>query len=176
MNKASDNYFAETLLKTLGAETRATPGPAAWADGQAALQLYLARLGLPPGTYRSDNGSGLFGSTEVSANQMVTVLRSAYHDFRIGPDLMSSLPVGGVDGTLARRWRTSAARGRVRAKTGTLATVSTLCGYVAVDGARPVAFSVLVNDIPPSQKGPARALADDMPDAIVAYREAAAVK
>ncbi len=176
MNKSSDNYFAETLLKTLGAETRATPGPAAWADGQAALQLFLAKLGLPPGTYRSENGSGLFGSTQVSANQMVTLLRGAYHDFRIGPDLMGSLPVGGMDGTLARRWRTSAARGRVRAKTGTLATVTTLCGYVAVDGARPVAFSVLVNDIPTGQKGPARAMADDMLDAIVAYLEAAAVK
>ncbi len=176
MNKSSDNYFAETLLKTLGAETRATPGPAAWTDGQVAVQVALAKLGLPPGTYRAENGSGLFGSTEVSANQMVTLLRGAYHDFRIGPDLMGSLPVGGMDGTLAKRWHNSEARGRVRAKTGTLATVTTLSGYVAVDGAHPLAFAVLVNDVPIGQKGPARAMADDMLDAIVAYLEAAAVK
>jgi len=176
MNKASDNYLAETLLKTLGAETRATPGPATWADGQAAVQAFLAKLGLPPGSYRADNGSGLFNATEVSAKQMVTLLRGAHADYRIGPDLLASLPVGGMDGTLAKRWKGTPARGRVRAKTGTLSAVTTLCGFVAVDSGHPLAFSILVNDISPGQKGPARAMADDMLDAIVAYLEAAAVK
>lgn len=172
MNKASDNYYAETVLKTLGAETRATPAPASWADGVAAVQAYLAKLGLPPGTYRADNGSGLFSATEVSANQLVTLLRGAHADFRVGPDFVASLPVGGMDGTLARRWSKSAARGRVRAKTGTLAAVTTLGGYVGVHTSRQLAFAILVNDIPPGQKGPARAMADDMLDAIVAYLEA----
>jgi D-alanyl-D-alanine carboxypeptidase/D-alanyl-D-alanine-endopeptidase (penicillin-binding protein 4) len=176
MNKASDNYFAECVLKTLGAETRATPAPASWADGVGAMQAYLAKVGLPPGTYRSDNGSGLFSATEVSPKQMVTVLKAAHKDYRIGPDLLASLPVGGMDGTLARRWPTSAAKGRVRAKTGTLATVTTLAGYVAVDSARPLAFAIFVNDIPTGQKGPARAMADDMLDAIVAYLEAEAAR
>ncbi len=176
MNKSSDNYFAETVLKTLGAETRATPAPASWADGVAAVQAFLGKLGLPPGTYRADNGSGLFNATEVSAKQMVTMLRGAHGDYRIGPDLLASLPVGGMDGTLARRWATSAAKGRVRAKTGTLATVATLAGYVGVDSRRPVAFAILVNDIPTGQKGPARAMADDMLDAIVAYLEAEATR
>jgi D-alanyl-D-alanine carboxypeptidase/D-alanyl-D-alanine-endopeptidase (penicillin-binding protein 4) len=174
MNKASDNYIAETVLKTLGAETRATPGPAAWTDGQAAVQLALGKLGLPPGTYRADNGSGLFGSTEVSAHQMVTLLKAAHADYRIGPDLLGSLPVAGVDGTLARRLRGGPALGRVRAKTGTLNTVATLAGFAGVDSRHPVAFAILVNDIAPGQKGPARALADDMLAALVAYLEAEA--
>jgi D-alanyl-D-alanine carboxypeptidase/D-alanyl-D-alanine-endopeptidase (penicillin-binding protein 4) len=172
MNKASDNYFAEIVLKTLGAETRATPAPASWADGVAAVQAYLAKLGLPPGTYRCDNGSGLFGATTVSAKQLVTLLRGAHADYRIGPDLLASLPVGGMDGTLAKRWHDSAARGRVRAKTGTLAAVTTLAGYVGVDSKHPLAFAILVNDIPTGQKGPARAMADDMLNALVAYLEA----
>jgi D-alanyl-D-alanine carboxypeptidase/D-alanyl-D-alanine-endopeptidase (penicillin-binding protein 4) len=172
MNKTSDNYFAESVLKTMGAETRPTPGPGTWNDAQAALQLALAKLGLPPGTYRSDNGSGLFGASEVSAKQMVTLLRNAHGDYRIGPDLLGSLPVGGVDGTLARRWASSPAKGRVRAKTGTLASVTTLSGYVGIDSKRPLAFAIFVNDIPTGQKGPARAMADDMLDAIVAYLEA----
>jgi len=176
MNKSSDNYFAESVLKTLGAETRATPAPASWADGVAAVQAFLAKVGLPPGTYRCDNGSGLFNATEVSAKQMVTLLRAAHKDYRIGPDLLASLPVGGMDGTLAKRWPTSAARGRVRAKTGTLAAVTTLAGYVGVDSAHPVAFAIFVNDIPTGQKGPARAMADDMLDAIVAYLEAEATR
>jgi serine-type D-Ala-D-Ala carboxypeptidase/endopeptidase (penicillin-binding protein 4) len=176
MNKSSDNYFAESVLKTLGAETRATPAPASWNDGVGAVQAYLAKLGLAPGTYRCDNGSGLFNASEVSAKQMVTLLRAAHKDYRIGPDLLASLPVGGMDGTLARRWHTSAARGRVRAKTGTLAAVTTLAGYVGVDSARPLAFAIFVNDIPTGQKGPARAMADDMLDAIVAYLEAEAAR
>jgi serine-type D-Ala-D-Ala carboxypeptidase/endopeptidase (penicillin-binding protein 4) len=173
MNKTSDNYFAETVLKTLGAESRATPAPASWADGHAAVQAFLGKLGLPPGTYRSDNGSGLFNSTEVSAKQLVTLLRGAHADYRIGPDLAASLPIGGMDGTLAKRWKASPARGRVRAKTGTLASVATLAGYVGVDSNHPVAFAILVNDIPTGQKPAARAMADDMLDAVVAYLEAA---
>lgn len=174
MNKSSDNYFAECVLKTLGAETRATPAPASWADGQAAVQAFLAKLGLPPGTYRADNGSGLFGATEVSAKQLVTLLRGAHADYRIGPDLLASLPVGGMDGTLARRWASTPAKGRVRAKTGTLEKVTSLAGYVAVDSGHPLAFAIVVNDIPTGQKGPARAMADDMLDVMVAYLEAVA--
>jgi serine-type D-Ala-D-Ala carboxypeptidase/endopeptidase (penicillin-binding protein 4) len=112
MDKSSDNYFAESVLKTLGAESRATPAPASWADGVGAVQAYLAKLGLPPGTYRCDNGSGLFNASEVSAKQMVTLLRAAHKDYRIGPDLLASLPVGGMDGTLAPPTCASAARAR----------------------------------------------------------------
>ena len=173
MNKSSDNYFAECVLKTMGAESRATPAPATWADGQAAMQTYLAKIGLPPGTYKSNNGSGLFSSTQVSAKQLVTLLRAAHADYRIGPDLLASLPVGGMDGTLAKRWHGSPAAGRVRAKTGTLQTVRTLAGYVGIDSARPLAFAILVNDIPPGQRPASRDMADDMLETIVAYLAAA---
>lgn len=172
MNKLSDNYVAETVLKTLGAETRTTPGPASWADGTGAVRAALTNIGLVPGTYRADNGSGLFGASEVSAHQVLALLRAAHADYRIGPDLVASLPVGGLDGTLAKRWHGHPARGRVRAKTGTLDKVITLAGFVAVDARHPIAFAILVNDIPPGQRAPARAMADDMVDALVAYLEA----
>jgi D-alanyl-D-alanine carboxypeptidase/D-alanyl-D-alanine-endopeptidase (penicillin-binding protein 4) len=169
MNKLSDNYLAESVLKTLGAETRSSPGPATWADGRAALHAYLASIGMPESGYRADNGSGLFDATAVSARQLTTVLRAAYSDFRIGPDLIASLPVGGVDGTLAKRWHGRAASGRVRAKTGTLDRVTTLAGYFALDGHHPLAFAILVNDIPPGQRASARTAADDIIDALAAY-------
>jgi D-alanyl-D-alanine carboxypeptidase/D-alanyl-D-alanine-endopeptidase (penicillin-binding protein 4) len=169
MNKVSDNYLAECVLKTLGAETKATPGPATWNDGRAALHAYLAKIGMPAAGYRADNGSGLFDATEVSAKQVTTLLRAAHHDFRVGPDLLASLPVGGVDGTLAKRWHGHAASGRVRAKTGTLDKVTTLAGYLAIDSQHPVGFAVLVNDIPPGQRASARTAADEIIDALVAY-------
>jgi hypothetical protein len=116
-------------------------------------------------------GSGLFGASEASAHQIVTLLRAAHADYRIGPDLVAALPTGGVDGTLAKRWHGHPARGRVRAKTGTLDKVITLAGFVGVDSGHPLAFAILTNDIPAGQRGPARAMADDMIDAIVAYLE-----
>ena len=69
------------------------------------MRAHLAKLGLPPDGYRADNGSGLFDATEVSreaARRRCSPRRTS--DYRIGPDLLASLPVGGVDGTLARRW------------------------------------------------------------------------
>jgi len=169
MNKVSDNYLAESVLKTLGAETRTPPGPATWADGRAALHAYLATIGMPESGYRADNGSGLFDATEVSAKQITTLLRAAYTDFRVGPDLVASLPVGGVDGTLARRWHGRPASGRVRAKTGTLDKVTTLAGYFAFDSKHTLGFAILVNDIPPGQRASARTAADTIIDALAAY-------
>jgi D-alanyl-D-alanine carboxypeptidase/D-alanyl-D-alanine-endopeptidase (penicillin-binding protein 4) len=171
MNKHSDNYIAEAVLKTLGAEARTTPG-GTWADGVAAVRAALLHVGVT-GTYRLENGSGLYGASEVSARQLVGLLRAAHGDFRIGPDLLASLPVGGEDGTLAKRWHGHDARGRVRAKTGTLDKVITLAGYVGVDGRHLLAFAILANDVPPGQRATTRALADDMVDAMVAYLEAA---
>ena len=169
MNKVSDNYLAECVLKTLGAQTKTAPGPATWADGRAAVHGYLATIGLPETGYRADNGSGLFDATAVSAKQVTTVLRAAHRDFRVGPDLLASLPVGGVDGTLAKRWHGRPAAGRVRAKTGTLDKVTALAGYVAIDSEHPVGFAILANDIPPGQRASARTAADEILEALVAY-------
>lgn len=172
MNKLSDNYVAEAVLKTLGAEARAaagTPGPATWADGIAAVAAYLAKIGLPAGSYRADNGSGLFASSEVSAKQLVTLLAAAHADYRIGPDLLASLPIGGGDGTLGRRFHGTPAKGRVRAKTGTLDKVITLAGYVAVDSKQPLAFAVLINEVPAGQRSIARAAIDDIVNILAAY-------
>ena len=172
MNKLSDNYVAESVLKTVGAEARAAagaPGPATWADGTAAVSAYLATIGLPAGSYRADNGSGLFASTDVTAKQMVTLLAAAHADYRIGPDLLASLPIGGGDGTLARRFHGTPAKGRVRAKTGTLDKVITLAGYVAVDSGKPLAFAILLNDVPAGQRSIGRAAIDDIVNILAAY-------
>lgn len=169
MNKHSDNYLAESILKTLGAETKGTPGAATWPDALAAMQRELGKHGLAAGTFRVGNGSGLYTATEVSPRQMVTVLARAHAEYRIGPDLLASLPTGGYDGTLSRRYHGKAAFGRVRAKTGTLDKVNTLAGYVAVDSDHVIAFAVLVNDIPPGQRPVVRALIDELVELLVAY-------
>jgi serine-type D-Ala-D-Ala carboxypeptidase/endopeptidase (penicillin-binding protein 4) len=172
MNKHSDNYVAESILKTIGAEKKGTPGPATWADGLTAARAQLDKLGLKQGTYRAGNGSGLYAASEVTPKQLVSLLTAAHKDYRIGPDLLASLPVGGVDGTLSRRWHGKPALGRVRAKTGTLDKVITLAGYVAVDPTHVIAFAILVNDVAPKDRKVARAAMDEMIDVIAAYLDA----
>ena len=171
MNKWSDNYVAEALLKTLGAETRATPGPATWADGTAAVRAALTKLGVT-GPWRADNGSGLFDASAVSPRQVVALLGAAQRDYRIGPELAASLPIGGVDGTLAKRWHGQAPRARIRAKTGTLDKVTALAGYAGVDAGHLLAFAVLANDIPGGQRPATRVLQDDIAAVLIAYLQA----
>src|SRR5262249_20219659 len=100
MNKYSNNFIAETLLKTLGAETiSGPPRPATWADGVNTVHQFLVGdVGLTDGDFRLDNGSGLFDATDFTPAQITKVLQYAWHDFRVGPDLVASLPVMGVDG------------------------------------------------------------------------------
>jgi D-alanyl-D-alanine carboxypeptidase/D-alanyl-D-alanine-endopeptidase (penicillin-binding protein 4) len=173
MNKVSNNYIAETLLKTLGAEIaqhELPSRPGTWADGLTAVQGFLTgEIGLESGEFRYENGSGLFNSTEITPSQLTRVLLWDWRDFRVGPDLVASLPIMGVDGTTRSRLALSPAHGRARAKTGTLANVSTLTGFAAVDARRPLAFAILVNGIPDGARADARAVQDQIVEACVAY-------
>lgn len=174
MNKTSDNFLAEMIFKTLGkppevagAPAPAATSPASWPRAAAAMTAFLAERGL--GGVRIDNGSGLFDSSAGSASQLAALLASVLRDFRIAPDFIASLPIGGIDGTLRSRFARRPAAGLVRAKTGTLAKVSTLAGYVGLDSSRLAAFAVLCADLAPAQRREARALQEDLVDLLALY-------
>jgi D-alanyl-D-alanine carboxypeptidase/D-alanyl-D-alanine-endopeptidase (penicillin-binding protein 4) len=187
MNKYSNNFYAESILKTMGAEAKQPPAPpaanapkiplagpegphATWADGLAVVHDFLVHdVGLADGSFRVENGSGLYGASDVSPLALATVVAHAEQEFRYGPDFVASLAAAGVDGTLRKRFAGTPNAGRVRAKTGTLAAVSTLGGIVAVDGRRPIAFAILVNDIPTDGRAHARALEDELLAVALAY-------
>ena len=141
VNKNSDNEWAERVLEAAGAETYG--GSANTAKGVRALREALTDLGVPASGYNPANGSGLGHQNRVAPATMADLLRRLYFDPRVGPDLLQSLSVGGVDGTTRNRFRGSSAAERVRAKTGTLNGVSCLSGYVG-DKSDVVAFSIMV--------------------------------
>jgi D-alanyl-D-alanine carboxypeptidase/D-alanyl-D-alanine-endopeptidase (penicillin-binding protein 4) len=141
VNKDSDNEWAERVLETVGAEVLG--GAPTTAKGVRVLRDSLAELGLSSASYVPANGSGLGHQNRVTAAGMAELLRRIYFDPRIGPEMMQSLSVGGVDGTTRNRFRGSSAAHRVRAKTGTLTGVSCLSGFVG-DGSDVLAFSILV--------------------------------
>jgi D-alanyl-D-alanine carboxypeptidase/D-alanyl-D-alanine-endopeptidase (penicillin-binding protein 4) len=167
LGKSSDNFYAEMVLKTLGAEKQARPGKSA--DGAELVARFLRDIGaLEDGTVIK-NGSGLYDANRVSALGTVKLLRAAYRDPAIGTEYIAQLAVGGVDGTLHKRFRELRDHRVIRAKTGTLEATVALSGYVlAPPGKSPITFAILVNDVAGKVSG-ARAAVDGCVDAIARY-------
>ena len=144
INKDSDNDQAERVLETAGAEAYGgAPSPD---KGVQLLRDVIGELGLPPGSYLPRNGSGLGHSNRITADAMAALLRELYLDPRVGPEILQSLSVGGVDGTTRNRFKGALAAKRVRAKTGTLNGKSCLSGFVG-DGPDVIVFSMLVEGL-----------------------------
>jgi D-alanyl-D-alanine carboxypeptidase/D-alanyl-D-alanine-endopeptidase (penicillin-binding protein 4) len=171
MNKVSSNFVAEQLLKTLGAEVKG--GPGSFTSGLTAVKGHLAQIGLTPGSYKLENGSGLYEGNRFSPRQLATVIRHTARAFRTGPDYIASLSMAGTDGTLRNRLDEKDVQGLVRAKTGTLNKVVSLSGLAGAASARgPLVFSILITELAPGRIRPARAVADEMAAALVRYLDA----
>lgn len=141
MNKSSDNFFAEMLVKHLGARIRDAGTTAA---GCRVMRGVFRRRGVPLTGVRLADGSGLSLYNRLTARALGRLLASAWGDAELRQPFIASLPVAGVDGTLEERMRRRPARGRIRAKTGTTSTASALSGFA---GGRYV-FSILQNGSP----------------------------
>jgi D-alanyl-D-alanine carboxypeptidase/D-alanyl-D-alanine-endopeptidase (penicillin-binding protein 4) len=160
LGKQSDNFVAEMLLKVLSAERVGRPGRSELGT-EVALRS-LKRLGVATNSLKMTNGSGLFGSSRVSAAQFTKLLCTMFGDPAVRSEYIAQLAVGGVDGTLAKRFEQLPAPRIVRAKTGTLDDVIALSGYVLGRvPERVIAFSVLANGVRGKQAA-ARALADQI--------------
>ncbi len=145
LGKRSDNFYAETILKTIGAERGSAGSSAAGAE---VVTAWLKGIGALEPTTRVVNGSGLFDADRVSAATFAHVLRAAYNDPAVAPEYVGQLSIGGADGTLRHRFRAHRRRRDIRAKTGTLAKAIALSGYVLdAHGGSPVAFSFIVDGI-----------------------------
>jgi len=141
MDRESDNFTAELLLKQLGA---VVAGRGTSAAGAAVVTQTLAEAGVPLSGVRVVDGSGLSRLDRLTANAVAAILRAAWNDPAVRPTFTAALPVAGVNGTLEDRLRKPPARGRVLAKTGTTSDASALSGYVSTR----FVFTVLQNGHP----------------------------
>jgi serine-type D-Ala-D-Ala carboxypeptidase/endopeptidase (penicillin-binding protein 4) len=141
MDKESDNFTAEMLLKQLGAVVldRGTS-----AGGASVVMQTLAEANVPVTGVRIVDGSGLSRLDRLTTNAVAAILRAAWNDPAVRPAFVAALPVAGVNGTLEDRLRKPPARGRVLAKTGTTSDASALSGYVSTR----FVFTVLQNGHP----------------------------
>ena len=167
LGKQSDNFYAEMVFRTLGGEGKARPAKSA--DASEVVTKFLERAGAMDTGVVIKNGSGLFDANRITAFSTAMLLRWAWRDPGVQPEYLAQLSVGGVDGTLHKRFRQELTRRRVRAKTGTLDDVITLSGYVLRDGGRgPLAFSILFNRVGGKQDG-ARHAADKLVELVARY-------
>jgi D-alanyl-D-alanine carboxypeptidase/D-alanyl-D-alanine-endopeptidase (penicillin-binding protein 4) len=149
--KLSQNLYAETLLKTLGAVS----GAPTFEGGRAAVRSTLAPWGLPAGELIQVDGSGLSRYGYATAATLVEILAHVDRDDKLRGPYEGSLPIAGRDGTLAGRLGGTRAEGNVRAKTGTMSNVRTIAGYITSRDGDPIVFAILANNF------------ESAPDAIV---------
>jgi serine-type D-Ala-D-Ala carboxypeptidase/endopeptidase (penicillin-binding protein 4) len=141
MDVYSDNFYAEMLLKEIGA-VQGTGGSAT--AGLAVSRRLLAAAGVHLAGVRTVDGSGLSRLDRWTPAGLASLLQTMWQDPDLRPYLVAALPLAGETGTLDHRMRTGPARGLVRAKTGTTDNASSLSGFV---GDR-FAFSILENGSP----------------------------
>lgn len=141
-NKVSQNLHAEMLLRTLGHELK---NYGSLTMGLEVLRGFAAEIGIEPNeTYFAD-GSGLSRQALVTPRAVVKLLTFMAHSPRAAI-YFDSLPVAGVDGTLADRFRNSSAARKIHAKTGSIEHVNTLSGYMELPTGNRLAFSILVDN------------------------------
>jgi serine-type D-Ala-D-Ala carboxypeptidase/endopeptidase (penicillin-binding protein 4) len=140
--KASQNFYAETVIKAL---SRQAGGPGTAAHGRAIARDTLQSWGITPDMYVMADGSGLSRYDYVSADAMVMVLERVWQDARLRGPFLASLPVSGRDGTLETRMRGGPLDGLVQAKTGTIMNVRSLSGFLDTRSGERLVFAMIAN-------------------------------
>ena len=115
--------------------------------GLAALQVMLDKAGISRLSYDFSDGSGMSSYNRVSPRATVQLLRWGGKQ-PWGAIWRTSLPVGGIDGTLRRRFAGTALQGKLWAKTGTLNATNALSGYLKTASGRELTFAAFANDVP----------------------------
>lgn len=163
INQNSNNLYAEAVLRSLGA-IQDPSNPNSATAGIAIVKKSLTELGVDPGGYILDDGSGLSRLNAISPEALVQTLQAMSRS-PVAEIYRNSLPLAGETGTLSNRFVNTPLLGKIRAKTGTIAGVSALSGYLDIDHKNAVEFSILLDGIDLSMNEQRRAI-DQMIEAI----------
>jgi D-alanyl-D-alanine carboxypeptidase/D-alanyl-D-alanine-endopeptidase (penicillin-binding protein 4) len=159
-NKRSQNFYAESLAKHLGA-LRCKHG--SWTEGVRAVREFAQSIGIPKGSFTMSDGSGMSRDNRFAPRHLTILLRHMFFH-SAGTEFAQSLPYAGEDlGSWKRRMAQEPYRGNVFAKTGTLEGVSALSGYAKGVSGKGYAFSILLNRV----AGDAHAAQDRIVEALI---------
>lgn len=142
MMKDSDNRLAESLFWQLS-----TFGGGQFGDIKSVvsnIELVLQRAGIPKDSgYRIADGSGLSLYNYITPQMLNALLVYAWWQQDICAHLVPSLPIGGVDGTLKKRFHGTSAYNNIFAKTGTVSGISSLSGYANGGNGHIISFCII---------------------------------
>ena len=143
MNKYSNNFMAEQIIKTIGAN--AGSGPGGFDAGLSRVEAFLQSRGFAPDGYRVRDGSGLSRENRVSCSLIVDLLQKMYVQWEGGPEFITSLALMGMEGSVKERDNHN--KKSIRVKTGTLDSISSLSGYYPTKSGSVLIFSMIVNNL-----------------------------
>ncbi len=148
--KPSQNMYTEVMLWTLGERfgRPASPDADSSALGLAAAKSFYKQIGIADDAVVQHDGSGMSRRDLVTPSAVVTLYTYMAKQSRYSQAWRDSLTIGGVDGTLGRRFKGTAAVANFRGKTGTLDQVSALSGYVTTAASEQLVVSIIVNGVP----------------------------
>ncbi|MEL6415491.1 MAG: D-alanyl-D-alanine carboxypeptidase/D-alanyl-D-alanine-endopeptidase [Pseudomonadota bacterium] len=162
ISKDSENLHADLVLRRLGL----LEGTGSRAFGVAQLEAFMTEAGIPETGYALHGGSGMSIYNRISPRSMVQLLtfaaRQPWFD-----QWLADQPIGGVDGSLERRFVGTSLEGKVFAKTGTLNGANALSGVLISERGKRLLFSIIANDRPATT----RSATPEMDAALVAIAE-----
>lgn len=141
-NMMSVNWRSSKLLRKIGGQKYQSATTTA---GARAILQFWQEKGVDTDGMVFDDGNGLSRNNAISPKQLVDALYSMQTSPFFQP-FYESLPLAGLSGTLRKAMKGTAAEGRVRAKTGTIASVKSFAGYAHTVSGRRVVFSIIVNN------------------------------
>jgi serine-type D-Ala-D-Ala carboxypeptidase/endopeptidase (penicillin-binding protein 4) len=163
INKTSQNLHTELLLRLLG-KIHGKDG--SFAQGARVVRQFLVDAGIEDSDFFLYDGSGMSQEDLITPRALTQLLTYAQRQ-PWGVDWRNTLPVAGVDGTLASRFKNSPLKGSLWAKTGTHDEANALSGYLAASNGKMLAFSILVNSHRPGSGAEVQAI-DRIVEAIAA--------
>ncbi len=143
VNKHSNNVMARQLLLSIG--HHAYGDNADVTMGIQAIKNWLAGKNISYADLVIENGSGLSRLEKMSPLTMGQILKAAFYS-PVMPELMSSFPIAGKDGTMSKRLREDAIAGKAHIKTGAIDNVRAIAGYVLAKSGRRYIVVCMVND------------------------------
>ena len=143
-NTKSNNHYAESLLKTIGAFKTGKQGTTE--NGISAVANYWESRGVDVSGLNMADGSGLSRANTITTKIQATILSKIYRDTVIYSAFNASLPIAGKNGSMTNLCRGTCAENNMRAKTGYINRARGYCGYVKTKSGKDIAFSVIFNN------------------------------
>lgn len=142
INKHSDNFLAECLFKTIGAESSKKQGNSFYST--QTITNFLEENGIYLKGSSVVDGSGLSRFDQVTPISIAGILEKMYFDVANFEDYYNSLSVAGIDGTLRNRFIGTSAENNLHGKTGTLDGISSLSGYLKTANGDDIIISIIM--------------------------------